>query len=58
MPSGTNAMTHKGNVVLYLDKELVEKLKEIGFNLSETFEKRNFSFFMDYNYDIRFIFER
>jgi hypothetical protein len=33
-----NAMTQKGNVVLYLDKELVLKSKEIGFNLSKTFE--------------------
>ena len=31
-------MTQKGNVVLYLDKELVEKSKEMGFNLSKTFE--------------------
>jgi hypothetical protein len=31
-------MGRKGNVVLYLDKELVEKSKEIGFNLSKTFE--------------------
>jgi hypothetical protein len=31
-------MTRKGNVVLYLDKELVEKSKELGFNLSKTFE--------------------
>jgi hypothetical protein len=31
-------MTQKGNVVLYLDKELVEKSKEFGFNLSKTFE--------------------
>ena len=38
MPSGANAMTQKGNVVLYLDKELVEKSKEMGFNLSKTFE--------------------
>jgi hypothetical protein len=28
----------KGNVVLYLDRELVEKSKELGFNLSKTFE--------------------
>ena len=28
----------KGNVVLYLDKELVEKSKDLGFNLSKTFE--------------------
>jgi hypothetical protein len=38
MPSGANAMTSKGNVVLYLDKELVDKSKELGFNLSKTFE--------------------
>ena len=31
-------MTTKGNVVLYLDKELVTKSKELGFNLSKTFE--------------------
>ncbi len=31
-------MTTKGNVVLYLDKGLVEKSKELGFNLSKTFE--------------------
>ena len=31
-------MVNKGNVVLYLDKELVEKSKELGFNLSKTFE--------------------
>jgi hypothetical protein len=31
-------MTEKRNVVLYLDKELVEKPKELGFNLSKTFE--------------------
>jgi post-segregation antitoxin (ccd killing protein) len=31
-------MTSKRNVVLYLDKELVEKTKELGFNLSKTFE--------------------
>jgi hypothetical protein len=31
-------MTQKGNVVLYLDKELVGKSKELGFNLSKTFE--------------------
>ena len=32
MRSGANVMTQKGNVVLYLDKELVEKSKELGFN--------------------------
>jgi post-segregation antitoxin (ccd killing protein) len=38
MPSGASAMTTKGNVVLYLGRELVEKSKELGFNLSKTFE--------------------
>jgi hypothetical protein len=38
MPSGAFAMSNKRNVVLYLDKELVEKSKELGFNLSKTFE--------------------
>jgi hypothetical protein len=38
MPSGAFAMRTKGNVVLYLDKELVEKSKDLGFNLSKTFE--------------------
>ena len=38
MPSDANAMTTKGNVVLYLDKDLVEKSKSLGFNLSKTFE--------------------
>ena len=31
-------MKTKRNVVLYLDKELVEKTRELGFNLSKTFE--------------------
>ena len=31
-------MNNKKNVVLYLDKELVEKMKELGFNLSKTVE--------------------
>ena len=38
MPSGAKALRQKGNVVSYLDKELVEKSKELGFNLSKTFE--------------------
>jgi post-segregation antitoxin (ccd killing protein) len=38
MPSGVFAMGIKGNVVLYLDRELVSKSKELGFNLSKTFE--------------------
>ena len=31
-------MTNKRNVVLYLDSELVEKSRELGFNLSKTCE--------------------
>ncbi len=31
-------MSNKHNLVLYIDKELVEKSKELGFNLSKTFE--------------------
>ena len=31
-------MTQKRNVVLYLDSELVEKTRELGFNLSKTLE--------------------
>jgi post-segregation antitoxin (ccd killing protein) len=38
MPLDANAMTTKGNVELYLDKELVEKSKDLGFNLLNTFE--------------------
>ena len=38
MPSGAFAMGTKRDVVLYLDKELVEKSKSLGFNLSKTFE--------------------
>ena len=33
-------MTTKRNVVLYLDKELVEKSRGLGFNLSRTFENQ------------------
>jgi len=31
-------MSTKRNVVLYLDNEIVTKSKELGFNLSKTFE--------------------
>jgi post-segregation antitoxin (ccd killing protein) len=31
-------MNQKRNVVLYLDKELVEQSRQLGFNLSRTFE--------------------
>ncbi len=32
-------MTHKRNVVLYLDDEVVRKTKELGFNLSKAFAR-------------------
>jgi len=32
-------MAQKRNVVFYQDAELVEKAKELGFNLSKIFEK-------------------
>ena len=38
MRADANAMTQRGNVVLYLDKELVKESKDLGFNLSKTFE--------------------
>jgi post-segregation antitoxin (ccd killing protein) len=38
MPSDAFAMGKKGNVALYLDRDLVEKSKSLGFNLSKTFE--------------------
>jgi hypothetical protein len=38
MPADANAMGTKGNLVLYLDRELIEKSKALGFNLSKTFE--------------------
>jgi len=31
-------MSNKANLVLYLDKDLVKKSKDLGFNLSKTFE--------------------
>jgi post-segregation antitoxin (ccd killing protein) len=31
-------MNNKRNAVLYLDKELVENIRILGFNLSRTFE--------------------
>jgi post-segregation antitoxin (ccd killing protein) len=31
-------ISNKRNVVLYLDKDLVEKTRDLGFNLSKTFE--------------------
>ena len=38
MPRVQTQMGTKGNVVLYLDRELVEKSKELGFILSKTVE--------------------
>ena len=31
-------LSNKHNLVLYIEKELVEKSRELGFNLSKTFE--------------------
>ena len=31
-------MSDKRNLVLYVDVDLVEKMRELGFNLSKTFE--------------------
>jgi post-segregation antitoxin (ccd killing protein) len=31
-------MNNKHNIVLYVDQELVEKSRNLGFNLSKTFE--------------------
>jgi putative PIN family toxin of toxin-antitoxin system len=31
-------MVNKGNVVLYLDRELLKSRKELGFNINKTFE--------------------
>jgi intergrase/recombinase len=38
VPADAKAMGNKGNLVLYLDKDLVAKSKSLGFNLSKTFE--------------------
>jgi hypothetical protein len=38
MHLGANADDNQSNVVSYLDKELVEKSKELCFNLSKMFE--------------------
>ena len=38
MPSEASAMNQKRNVILYIDKELVKKSRELGFNFSRTFE--------------------
>jgi hypothetical protein len=35
MPSDAFVMKRKSNVVLYLDNELVEKSKSLGYNLSK-----------------------
>ena len=37
---GCDCNRKKSNVVFYLDKELVAKTKEIGLNLSKTFENQ------------------
>ena len=44
-------MGNKGNVVLYIDKELVSKSKELGFNLSKTFENHLKHLMMQFSID-------
>ena len=36
--ASASAMSNKSNLVLYLDKETIRKSKDLGFNLSKTFE--------------------
>jgi hypothetical protein len=38
MPADAFAMGNIGNLVLYLDKDIVAKSISLGFNLSKTFE--------------------
>ena len=33
-------LVNKGNLVLYLDKEIIRESKDLGFNLSRTFKNR------------------
>ncbi|MFB0523488.1 MAG: type II toxin-antitoxin system CcdA family antitoxin [Candidatus Bathyarchaeia archaeon] len=42
-------MTNKRNLVLYVDSELIEKTKELGFNLSKTFENHMKHLLMQYS---------
>lgn len=42
-------MTRKRNVVLYVDSELVEKTRELGFNLSKTFENHMKTLIIHFN---------
>jgi post-segregation antitoxin (ccd killing protein) len=44
-------MANKGSVVLHLDKELVEKSRELGFNLSKTFENHLKRLMMQFSTD-------
>ena len=36
--AGANAISNKVSLVLYLDKEIIRESKDLGFNLSRTFE--------------------
>ena len=38
MRAGANGISNKANLILYLDKDLIRESKELGFNLSRTFE--------------------
>ena len=42
-------MSNKRNLVLYVDRDLVEKTKELGFNLSKTFENHMKQLLMHYS---------
>jgi len=35
---GAKAYSNKGNLILYLDKEIIQTSKDLGFNLSKIFE--------------------
>ena len=38
MRLGAKAYSNKGNLILYLDKEIIQTSKDLGFNLSKIFE--------------------
>ena len=42
-------MPNKRNLVLYVDSELVKKTRELGFNLSKTFENHMKQLLMQYS---------
>jgi hypothetical protein len=42
-------MSNKHNLVLYVDQELVEKSRNLGFNLSKTFENHSKQLLMQFS---------